>query len=346
MIIHNGPLGSLTDSYKWCEVLRENYDITYVELDGIGSLPLGGINRVTVSRGGGRLIRGAHFLLVSIFKILFFKGPIIVVYFKGCQVLKYLFPRKRFLLDIRTLSVNQDEKIRSKENLQIGNTCKLYRKVTIIQEELLKKLNIKVDHNVLPLGADVISKSSKSFDNIRLLYVGTLEGRHIEKTIEGLHLFHTLHPETFITYDIIGEGFKDTSEQLRKQVKDLNLDNIVRVHGRKPYNELKPFFDECNVGVSFVPVTSWFDNQPPTKTFEYVMSGLYCLATCTQENKKLIKEHNGCLHQDNADSFCQALEKTYACLPKLNSICIRQTLQGYSWPMIVNRFLIPAINNI
>lgn len=40
----------------------------------------------------------------------------------------------------------------------------------------------------------------------------------------------------------------------------------------------------------YVPITDYYEYQPPTKTFEYVLSGLLCLATATSSNKEVITE--------------------------------------------------------
>lgn len=346
MIIHNGPLGSLTDSYKWCEILKNRYDITYLELDGVGSLELDGIKRVVVPDKGSRLFRGIRYLLTCCLNILFFKGAIIVVFFKGCQIFKVLFPWKKFILDIRTLSVNKNPEVREMENESIRKACNLYGRISIIQEDLLKELNVDVEHHYLPLGADIISTTEKRFDDIKLLYVGTLEGRHIDDTIRGIGLFLEKYPGAAITYDVIGEGFNDTSEKLQQLTNELQLTNVVTIHGRKPYSELKPFFDRCNVGVSYVPITPWFDHQPPTKTFEYIMSGLYCLATKTSENEKIVNEKGGLLHLDAPEDFANALTSVYLKRESLDSSTIKTSISGHSWTEIVNNHLEPIIESL
>lgn len=346
MIIHNGPLGSLTDSYKWCEILRDKYDITYVELDGVGRVGLDGIKQIIVSDKGNRLIRGIRYLFTCCLHILLFRGPIIVIYFKGCKILKLLFPWKRYLLDIRTLSVKKTPEERAVENEQIRKACRLYGRISIIQEDLLDVLKVDVEHHYLPLGADVISTTEKTFDNIRLLYVGTLEGRHIDDTIKGVSQYHMQHPDADITYDVIGEGFNDTSEVLKDLVDEFHLNNIITIHGRRPYSELKPFFDRCNVGVSHIPMKEWYDHQPPTKTFEYVMSGLYCLATRTSENIKIINDKNGCLYEDTPEGFCRVLERTSCKLSLLNSATIKNTIHGHSWAEVVSNYMLPALRTL
>ena len=58
-------------------------------------------------------------------------------------------------------------------------------------------------------------------------------------------------------------------------------------------------------------MTKFYDIQTPTKTFEYIISGLFCIATNTTANKNLINKDNGILCDDNATSFSNALMKLY-----------------------------------
>lgn len=347
LFIYKGPFGTLTDSYKWCQYLKDEYDIKFVELLGEGEMSLSGIHLVRVSNKGSRFFRGIRFILVCLYNILISKGPIVVFYFDGCSIFKRLFPWKKMILDIRTLSVSRNPIERERSDSILSDTCSCYDKITIIQEDLIDKLQIdRQKCDVVPLGADVISSVDKHFDELHLLYVGTLEGRNIGKTIEGLAIFNKKYPEAILTYEIIGEGISETSEMLRKKILEYNLGSIVKAYGRLPYNMLKPYFDRCNIGVSFIPQTPWYDLQPPTKTYEYIMSCMFCLATSTSENKKIISKANGLLHDDNSISFSHALENLYLNKTTINPQEIRNSLKDCSWESIVNVCLKPIISNL
>ena len=73
------------------------------------------------------------------------------------------------------------------------------------------------------------------------------------------------------------------------------LENVCTTHGRIDYYKLKPFFDKCNVGVSYIPIRDYYQYQPPTKTFEYGLSGLVTIATETKSNQEVINNCNGIL---------------------------------------------------
>ncbi|MBK5203771.1 MAG: glycosyltransferase, partial [Prolixibacteraceae bacterium] len=148
------------------------------------------------------------------------------------------------------------------------------------------------------------------------------------------------------TYDIVGDGYNNETDKLLKLSKKLNLLNIVKIHGRIPNTEIKPFFDKCNIGVSFVPIQDRYEFQPVTKTFEYVMSGLYTIATCTYENKKVINDVNGILIKDSDDDFCRALEFIVKNRDRISALDISDTLVNYKWSEIVNNTLYPLLTKL
>ena len=216
-------------------------------------------------------------------------------------------------------------------------------------EFILQLQNKKVDpekFSIIPLGADVISTKCKCYEELRLLYVGTLEGRRIADTIEGIAIFKQKHQDVKLYYDIVGDGITDTKEHLEDLVIKYDLCDVIRIHGRVSYDKLYPFFEECNIGVSYVPITPWYDHQPPTKTFEYIMSGLFCLATNTSENQKLITHVNGILHKDNPIDFSNALEQYVQYKSKLDYAKIKNSLSEYNWKSIVNNKLLPVIKSV
>lgn len=342
LIIQSQPFGGLTDSYKWCEYLRDDYEITVLcqYSKNIASVRLQGVRIHSIKSIGSRLLRGAIFVASCLLHLLFFHGKIIVVHFEHCEIFKYFFPKKKMILDIRTLSINKDRNVRTTQNGQIKRACSKFDIVTIISEGTKRQLGLSSDNvYILPLGADCISETTKTYDNLHLLYVGTFAGRDIDKTIIGIDLFKRKYADIPITYDIIGSGFNNEETQYRQLVEELHLEDTITIHGRIAHTALKPFFDKCNIGVSFIPITEYYEDQPPTKTFEYVFSGLYTIATDTNANKEIISRVNGILISDTSDSFADALYKTYSNRHSFYDSDIRKSLCKFSWGNIVNNIL-------
>lgn len=338
LIISRQQFGYLVDIYKWCEHLSDEYQIEVVTFDGKEKIALDRPNVKIhyVSYKGNKTLRGIRYILVTLWHMLFFKGCIMVEYFNGCSIFKKLLPWKKMILDIRTLSIKKDEESRTAENNIIKQTCEKYDFTTIISDGTRKAISLDDNKSaILPLGSDIISTTDKKYDELRLLYVGTLSGRDIHKTIEGLGIYLKENPDTNIHYDIIGDGYAGELDALKSQACKIGIEEYITFHGFVPHNKITPYLDNCNVGVSFVPMTRCYEHQPPTKTYEYILSGLYTIATGTFSNKEIITAKNGILIDDTAEAFAEGLAQISRIADTLKSDTIRETLSDSTWEIIV-----------
>lgn len=250
------------------------------------------------------------------------------------------------ILDIRTLGVSKDNNLRKRTDAAIKKNTEIFDYVTIISEGLRKKLSLPEEKSaILPLGADAASKTTKSFDKLRLLYVGTLSNRDIHKTIEGVAIVVNKEKLQNIHYDIIGDGLGNELEELKQLVAEKGIENYVTLHGYIQHNKLQSFLDNCNIGVSFVPVTEYYEYQPVTKSFEYILSGLYTIATNTYSNREIITKENGILIEDTPESFAKAILEIYSRKETIDGKVISSTLQEYKWENLVNNKLKPILDN-
>ena len=347
LIIDKHQFGYLTDTYKWCEYLRDYYNVTIITPRGSKpTLSLNGVS-VKVVSGKNKLLFGIKYLVTCLRYMILFNGPIIVVYFIGCDIFKKILPRKKMILDIRTLSVNGSEEVRTKYNRRVNNTCLLYNHITCISEGVRDSLHLNEKRSsILPLGADPFSDKVKEFNDLNLLYVGTLTDRHIEQTILGLKQFCRHFPNVKVKYDIVGDGWYNEVEELNTLVEQCGLGDTVYIHGRIPYNNLARFFEVSNVGISYIPKTSFFDCQPPTKTFEYILSGMVCVATSTHANSEVINQDNGILIDDTPESFEKGLVELYHKRRRYDSTRIRTSLSMFQWATIVKRDLKPILETL
>jgi len=350
LIISKSQFGYFTDYYKFCEYLRTEFDVYYLCFDvGLKKINMKNVKVKYVSYKGNKIIRGFRFFLKAIITIASFRGIVLISYFEHCHLLRCFFPSKKMILDIRTLSINKNEKRRKRINDQIRKTAKYFSYVTTLSAGLKRLINLN-SHNcfIIPLGADIISNNNKRFEkDINLLYVGTFSGRNIQDTIIGLHLFLKRNSGlNSIGYDIIGYGYGNENAIFKKIVAEYQLEGIVNLHGRIPICELKSFFDKCNVGISYVPITDYYEYQPVTKTYEYILSGMACIATNTFENRKIINDINGVLCDSNPNSFAVALEELIKRFKNYDSEKIRKTAIEYTWENIVKLHLIPLLQKV
>lgn len=341
VVVNYSQFGYHTDSLKYCQHMP-NFQIDYFCVNA-------GLKRITLPNVTvhyspfiiNKKITTLLFILYVVIWNFFQKKWMFVVYFPYCFLIKKMLNRKNIHLDIRTLSVSPSEDIRADYNNKVKKAMKYFESISVISDGVADELGLK-RYYLLPLGADRLSSQETVFDAIRLLYVGTFFNRNIEQTVYGLKLFVDKHPEIKnIHYDII--GFGNGEKEIVQMIEKCRIGNYVTFHGRKKYDELPPFFDSCNVGVSYVPIKDYYQHQPVTKTFEFILSGLYCIATETEANKAVVSLENGYLIKDDAGHFASALEYIYLNRDGFDSERIMNSLKEYLWPNLIEKYFIPIL---
>jgi hypothetical protein len=343
LIVNAVQFGYFTNSYYQAMHLKSHLDVCYICYDqNKPRLDDNGIKVIYV-RNNNKILRRLSFYRTVILNSRL-NDYLTVSYYKSAYILGLFSRAEVKILNVYTGDLNRNALLRKFNNLLVYFNCYFFDRVTVLSENLCKFLQLPpLKTIIVPGGAVVIDKSPKQYDRIHLLYLGTLPKRNIEMTIEGFRLFCEKYSSLIsCNYDIIGRGDKKTEEKLRSYIVEAGMQNHVRFNGRVNQCDLIPFFREASIGVCFVPQTTYYDNQPPTKLFEYAFSGLINLATNTAENKLYINSENGELCDDNPYSFFLALERIYQSLDKYNDNIIRDSLSEYHWEKIINERLRPV----
>jgi hypothetical protein len=348
LLINGAQFGYSAGHYHYCKYLKGEFNIHYVCYDrNLPKMELPHVKVTYIPFDKSKTRR-----LISFFKtarnISRSLNPdvLYIVYFNFSVLLKLICIGKTKILDIRTGSLNNNALMRNLSNIFITFQSLFFKKIIILSESLRSKLGISAKKTLLlPLGAEIYFESEHDYKNMQLLYIGALDGREINKTISGLSIYLKKFPErrSEIAYTIIGFGSEEEISKITKSISDNNLVDIVKYEGRKNYTELEPYLKQANIGVSFVPITEFYNSQPPTKTFEYILNGLFTIATGTSENKLLIIETNGLICNDDEISFSNSLEAYQLVKHKLNSKAIRNSLMAFEWSKLVKTKLIPFI---
>lgn len=347
IFLNTNQFGTLTDSYKWCVYLKSEYNITFITFDNhLKKMDVEGINYIYVHRFKNSYLRGIWYILFSLLYCIINRDPVFIVYFDYCQIFPLICGQDRFHVDIRTLAVTESVELNKRRDEKMRRALSCFKSASYISEGVKDKLHLKLPKEyILPLGADIISDKKKDWKAIRLLYVGTLNHRNIPKTIDGLYDYTQKYGKTNISYDIVGDG--DELLEVKEKIRSYNLSDIVTVHGKINYNELYYYFDKNNVGVCFIPQKECYQYQPPTKAYEYILSGLYCIATRTLANGEIIKPSNGIIIDDDSFSFYSALVYIKNNLQLISQLSIRDTLvDSYTWNSIVDCYLKPIIEGM
>jgi len=340
LIVNQSQFGYHIDYYKYCKYLKNDFDISFICWDyGWNKITEEGVAVFYISRKGNIVSRNLRFIMDV---ISFIKNNltdlVFIHYFRGCSLIKIFTDRKtKIHLDIRSGSVSVNPVQRNMQNFLLRMESSLFKSVSIISEGLKMHLRIPEHAFILPLGADKMILNSRPLHRLSLIYVGTLYNRNIEHTIEGLTLFLGKNAEADIHYTIIGTGWNNEEEKLRNTIRKFRLDDHVELKGYVHHDQLKEYFEKANVGISYIPEKPWYEFQPATKTFEYLMAGMPVIATGTYENKKIISEENGIIIKDVPVSFATGLEMMYNKIGSYDPETVRATVSDYKWTNLTGR---------
>lgn len=340
LMINQDQFGYKAGYYHYCKhLVKQGHKITYLCNDhGLPKMHIDGIRVIYVKEPSSVKWRKVFLSKIKELKAQEKIDVALCSYFRGCSILKFVSNGLPIVIDVRSGDLSKNEVKRKLYNRIIKFEASLFSHIMILSESLAKLLKLKDgSYDVVPLGADEISDASRQYEAIKMLYVGTLQQRDIHKTVEGLADFCKKHPEADIEYDIIGFGLPEEEALINQTIVNNGLSNKVFFHGRVNYENLKPFFDKANLGIAFVPMTPYYDCQPSTKIYEYVLSGMYCIATNTYENRILIEPINGLICDDNSESFSEALERYYKInKSSFDSEKIKQSMSQYLWENVIN----------
>lgn len=338
--------GYHTDPYEYCECLVEKYNVFYVGLDNNKPKRISDkvnvyslipnqyiIWRLTLFLFVLKLIRKQHFKKVFIYS------------FPLCSLFLLIVPRQIMIMDIRTSFIEGKYKTKLL-NLLLRIESSFFKHISVISDGVVDFLHLnKSKCKLLPLGGKDVGFCERSDNTLALLYVGTFYDRYIEKTVEGLAVFFKQNPGVIVRYTIIGMGTDEEKQRILDAIRLNNIEKFVQFVGEKRHEELVPYFQTHNVGVSYIPLTDYYDCQPPTKTYEYLLNTMIVLATPTYENRKVINDLNGVLLDgDRPVDFANAVTKLLQKSGQFNMNKIYNDARQYSWQNIVEQYLLPIVN--
>jgi glycosyltransferase involved in cell wall biosynthesis len=349
LILNRTQFGYHLDTYYYCKFAVKKLQITYVGFDaGRPKLALDGAEVKYVSYEGRKVRRYLRLLRTFAKAVKRCRGIIFIKYFPGCGALRCLWPYKKMIVDIRSGSVSRNPLVRRWEDWMMRREVRFFRHISVISGSLADRLHLpSARTHILPLGAERLATKARCFDELHLLYVGTLDGRRIEDTVVGFGRFAREYADSLkLSYTIVGDGHNGQLEGLRQTVRLKGLDGIVHLPGYVHMTRLRDAFEHCNVGISYVPINDIYDCQPVTKTFEYVFAGMPVIATATTENSKVVNRLNGVLIQDTPEGFYRGLQEVYARRGEFDSEKIRLSCPESSWGQIISRDFVPYVQNL
>jgi len=258
-----------------------------------------------------------------------------------------LCPKQKYVLQMFTTAVCPSIIKRKFWDVWEWFVSRPYKTVFVGTAKMIDLFKLSHKHcYITRWGMHPISKRNKGFEELNLLYIGVLTGRNIHDTVTGLKLFLDRYPHVVVKYSIIGAGKDEYVDMIRREIDKYSLGAIVTLHGYLSDEDIRPFFDSCNVGVSYVPITPYYTDVIVTKSVEYLISGLAVLATNTNENRKMISGSNGVLIDDTPAGFAQGLSDIYERLNTFDSSIIVQGSKEWLLDLNVREVIVPMLQEI
>jgi len=356
LIASTSQFGYLIDYYRYYGYLKnKGHDVKYISWDyGKEKVENNNPDIIYVSRSGSKPARLYRFIkaIIDYEKKMKF-DRIMVSCFKLVPSLLLSIPNKKMYLDIRQVAVNDEKYKRTFYDGMMRFAAKRFKNTSIITDLAAQHIGI-TRYNLLPLGGAYFPKSSpddSSLDQYReifknddfiFLYVGTLHKRRMVETAIGFHEFLKKHPGAKAKYLIVGDGYGEDLNNLRKYINDNNLGQYIYSIGYVVQQKLPIFFENADCGVTYFPLTPFNDVQPSTKTYEYLINGIPVIATSTKDNVKLLTQPGppcGVVIKDTAEDFERSIGEILANRNIYDKAAIAEKFSEYEWDRLFVRYL-------
>lgn len=337
LIVSQAQFGYHIDTYEYAKGLKDLYDITFFCWDyGDPKVDVKGVKVIYSSREGNIISRNLRFRREYMQLVAQDFDHCFIMYFVGASLAHRVQRQDRLICDIRTGETSPSILKRWLMDATMSLELSTFRNKSIISKSLAEKFRVK-DYHLLPLGANSIPFKQKDFSDFHLVYVGEFDNRRMEDTVKGFGEFYQEYKDQInCRYTIIGAGRGNEREIIEEVVAEYGLEDVVKLTGYIQHDQLGSYLQAGNIGVSYIPITKYFDCQPPTKTFEYLLSGMAVIATATKENKLVIHEDNGVLIEDTAEAVTKGLIELYQRRFTYDAQQIqKESEERYSWNSIV-----------
>jgi hypothetical protein len=350
LFIALGQFGTHTGTYHQCLLLKAKYKITYIGLnEGYNDKQIEGIKIIHIDpiRSGNGIVDRIRIYKAIREELKCHQYDLIIInYFLLCSIV-LLIKKPHIVVAIKSSFIFPNKLKKTLYDMILFVEARLFKYITTLSESLVRYLHLPQRTSVIPLGGPSFPFYKKTFNSLRFLYVGTFHDRKIDNTIHAYSKFFNEYRDIIdIHYTIIGFGSNDEIVKLVDTIKALGMDKNISYKGAVRYPEIKEYLKEHNVGISYIPITDYYECQPPTKTFEYLLSGMAVLATGTKENIKVINNKNGIIMGESVEDIYNGFRNIYINRSLYDSESIQQEAQKYSWDSIITNNLIPYIESI
>jgi len=342
------PAQGATATYEYARTLSQEGHRVHVVVAGLGeqktshentlihTIPLKTTKRI--SNGNLNFTHKARDKIREIENIF----PIDIVhvfYYGGCSRLKTKETHAKWICDIRSGSIKNTALYNLWKKIERRET-EAFDQVFYIDPSMARIKSYKI----IPLGVNTQlfkpQHDKKTPPPHILVYSGSLaKPRKTHALIETMRILQ----ENPVKLKIIGDG--NDRRRLESYTNKLGLNKIIEFTGYLKYQQVPQQLSLSHIGISYIPKTPAYENQPPLKALEYLASGLPVIATNTNGNKLYVKDnYNGLIVRDSPEEIAQATVKLinnkefYHRLQKNTE----KSIQNHKWQSIIKNKLLPA----
>ncbi len=186
----------------------------------------------------------------------------------------------------------------------------------------------------------IVQRPQRPPGPLRLVYVGTVsKPRGRDLMLEAIRLVNRGQPLAHLT--LVGAN-DDEIGYCRRYAERLGISGMLEVRGRVSGEEIPAILCEADAGLCLWEDQPWWRFNPPTKLFEYLVSGLPVLASDIRTHTQYVTHgHNGMIFKYDSFSLGKAIRQLAARKENLPGMKIhaRDSGRQYLWDMIEPVFL-------
>lgn len=185
-----------------------------------------------------------------------------------------------------------------------------------------------------------LENTANDISPVRLIYVGTVsEQRGRDVMLDAMAILAKEHVDAHLT--IIGADEK----QLRfceDRIQMLDIKDFVTVIERISGAQVPAYLLQADAGICLWEKSPWYEFNPPTKLFEYLVAGLPVLASNIRTHTRYIQDwNNGLIFEYDKDSLAKSIASLCQYSNRIPHLKLnaKATGQQYSWSKLEPIFL-------
>lgn len=178
----------------------------------------------------------------------------------------------------------------------------------MIEESKARLISMGIGENKITIVSNTPIIGSSTFepkvhygDALSIIYVGFLTRiRGLDLLIKAVRQFvDGAEDSAQIQVNIIGEG--SDKNHLARLVRDLNLENNVKIHGWLSHESAREYMSSANVGCLTYRFCGHWNHTIPNKIFDYMRAGLPVLTTNVKPISRIIESEECGLSSSDSD---------------------------------------------